>query len=123
MGDYILLKKTELLVYIMYETVVAEQRSMDEKTKQERLQASKDLRDSMKDFRDYLAEVTEELEKSYKNYRSNELAGYYSRFFGKIEGWFVLKILNHNKRKCERYAAIEKRITMKLTGIIYRLSI
>ena len=123
MGDYILLKKTERLANIMFEVVSSENRSMDEKTKQERLQASKDLRDSMNDFREDLDSRKEELNVSFMNYRSNESEGFYSGFFGKIEGWFVIKILNFRKKKYEEYERLERQITMKLTGIIYRLSI
>jgi hypothetical protein len=79
--------------------------------------------EAMNDFREDLDSRKEELNVSFMNYRSNESEGFYSGFFGKIEGWLVIKILNFRKKKYEEYERLERQITMKLTGIIYRLSI
>lgn len=114
MGYYFMLRKLEWSVEVFFDKIVEGKAEVDYNSKN-MLMSADEIKQVMKEMRDVFTEQQEQYRRSLEAYESNKEAGFYSKGFGIIEGWFLRNIyIAINLRRYKEYFDILNRVEKKL---------
>lgn len=122
MFAYFLLKKLERTTNAMYDVVVgSELNSVSPDVTKQRLEASYDIKKTIKEMRDVFSEEQDEVRESETAYNYNLENGYYDKWFGKIERWFWAKYIKIQFKRYREYFRILNLVEPRLNWILVKL--